>query len=374
MEENTNSSNLSSNGDNYNCAYFHESQNEENNIERIDCGLDLSGSAVDSVDTTLSEIASVQSDDNSDSIVSSQAEVQEDVDSISSAESNEESDSSDEEQMHFTNENERAEYVRTAIEEWAREPGKLSKKKLDNLLSKLHPVFPNLPLSYKTLLQTPGINLIPVDSGKLWYKGIAFNLDSMDLQEYLAHFQEIVIDINIDGLPLHKSSPVRFWPILGRLVKTKNEPFIIALFKGRVDPNVKDFLEPFVREVGHLVRNGYINNDNIYKFSIRHYILDAPARAKVKCCVEHGGYYACEKCEVVGEWIDNRMTYVELDATLRTDESFRDQKQPYHHKSCSPLLDIQALLVSQFRLDGLHLIDLGVFKRFLLALRKWNGP
>jgi len=57
---------------------------------------------------------------------------------------------------------------------------------------------------------------------------------------------------------------------------------------------------------------------------------------------------------------------------LRTDELFRNQEQPYHHQGRSPLLNIEALLVSQFRLDGLHLIDLGVFKRFLLGLRKWT--
>jgi len=208
----------------------------------------------------------------------------------------------------FANKNETAQYVKIAIEEWAREPGKLSKRKLDDLLAKLHPVFPNLPLSYKTLLQTPGINLIPVNGGKLWYyKGITFNLNCMDLQKYLARFHEIVTDINIVGLLLHKSSPVRFWPILGRLVKTKNEPFIIALFKRRVDPSIEDFIQSFVREVDHLLRDGYTSNNIVYKFSIRHYILDFPARAKVKCCIEHGGYCACEKYEVVGEWIDNRM-------------------------------------------------------------------
>lgn len=108
-----------------------------------------------------------------------------------------------------------------------------------------------------------------------------------------------------------------------KLVRIKNEPFIIILFKGRVDPSVRDFLKSFVKEVDHLLRNGYTNNDIAYKFSIRHYILDAPARAKIKCCIEHRGYCACEKCEVVGEWIDHCMTYVELDETLRTDESFR---------------------------------------------------
>jgi len=58
--------------------------------------------------------------------------------------------------------------------------------------------------------------------------------------------------------------------------------------------------QPFVREIDHLLRDDYTNDDIVYKFFIRHYILDAPTRTKVNCCIEHEGYCACEKCEVVG--------------------------------------------------------------------------
>jgi len=96
-------------------------------------------------------------------VLSSQAkEAQKDIDSISSTES-----SSDKEQMLFANENERAQYVKIAIEKWTREPDNLSKRKLDDLLAKLHPAFSNLLLSYRTLLQTSRINLIPINGGKL---------------------------------------------------------------------------------------------------------------------------------------------------------------------------------------------------------------
>jgi len=108
------------------------------------------------------EIASTYSDDNSSILLSQTEEAQKDIDSISSIES-----LSEEEQVLFANKNEIAQYVKIVIEEWAREPSKLSKRKLNDLLAKLHPAFPNLPLSYKTLLQTPGINLIPVNGGKL---------------------------------------------------------------------------------------------------------------------------------------------------------------------------------------------------------------
>ncbi|XP_011862393.1 PREDICTED: uncharacterized protein LOC105558986, partial [Vollenhovia emeryi] len=285
------------------------------------------------------------------------------------------SDIDEEQPLQFANDNERGQYVVRILREWVREGGIISMRKLDSLLAKFHRAFPNVPLSYKTLLQTPNqIYINEVNGGELWYKGIASNLDLMNLDEYLENYSEIFIDINIDGLPLFKSTSERFWPILGQLVTSKSEPFIIAIFKGNRDPDMNDLFNEFVREMVDLHRNGYVRNGVTYKLSIRHYILDAPARAKVKACIEHGGYCACEKCEVVGEYIDNRMTYMELDETLRTDQSFLNQEQPYHHTGRSPLEVIEAGLVSQFRLDSLHLVYLGVFKRLILAWKKWNGP
>lgn len=285
------------------------------------------------------------------------------------------SDMDEEEHLQFANENERDQYIVRCLRDWVHEEGIMSMRKLDSLLSKLHRAFPTVPLSYKTLLQTPKrININEINGGELWYKGIEFNLDLMNLDEYLQNYNEILMDINIDGLPLFKSNAQRFWPILGKLVKSKNEPFVIAIFKGNQDPNMNDLLNEFVREMTVLQRNGYVRNGVSYRLSIRHYIFDAPARSKVKCCIEHGGYCACEKCEVVGEYVDNRMTYIELDANLRTDLSFLNQEQPLHHSGRSLLEIIGAGLVSQFRLDSLHLVYLGVFKRLILAWKKWNGP
>jgi len=92
-----------------------------------------------------------------------------------------------------------------------------------------------------------------------------------------------------------------------------------------------------------------------------------PSRAKIKCCRDHAGYCACEKCEIIGEYIDNRITFVELNELLRTDESYNNQEQLYHHTGHSPLEEIGTGLVSQFRLDGMHLIFLSVVKRLLLT-------
>lgn len=122
-----------------------------------------------------------------------------------------------------------------------------------------------------------------------------------------------------------------------------------------------------------LLREGYSVNDVVCPFHVRHYILDAPARAFVKCCVRHNTYCSCEKCCVHGEYIANRMTYADIDAGLRTDESYRNQTQPNHHEGRSPLEFVGTRMVTQFRLDPFHLVYLGVFKRLLSVWTIWNG-
>lgn len=212
-------------------------------------------------------------------------------------------------------------------------------QKLDDLLARLKPVFPNLPTSYKTLLNTPRhIKILPCGSGEMWYKGIRTNLDFIDLSEYVIEKGKIILNINMDGMPVSKSSSKKFWPILGHLEGTKSEPFIIAIYYGKHDPDtIDDFLIQFIAEIDELQNNGYNFNNINYEFEILNYILDAPARSLIKCCIGHNGYYACEKCEIKGEWHNERMTYTDLNQPLRTDASFKAQNQPHHHKGYSPL-------------------------------------
>lgn len=72
-------------------------------------------------------------------------------------------------------------------------------------------------------------------------------------------------------------------------------------------------LQEFVQEYNDLKQNGINLNGRMCHFSV-HYICDAKARAKIKCIVEHGGRNAFEKCEVEGEWINDRMTFCNLGA------------------------------------------------------------
>lgn len=265
-------------------------------------------------------------------------------------------------------------FVCHAIRQWALGAGVLSMRKLDSLLARLHRLFPNLPLSYKTLLNTPiNVPLIDVAGGKLWYKGIRTNLNLLNLEEFLIANNSIKLDVNMDGIHLFKKSDKKFWPILARLVGSKNKPFVIAIYFGDRDPDAAEYLRDFVAEVHDLQTNGFNFNGRLLEFNIRHYICDAPARAFIKCTVEHGGRFACEKCTVEGEWIENRMTYCDLNAPLRTDHSFENRDQEEHHRGDSPLEATDWGPVSQFRLDPMHLVFLGVYRRVLKIWRLWNG-
>ncbi|KAK3920002.1 Glutathione-dependent formaldehyde-activating enzyme, partial [Frankliniella fusca] len=247
------------------------------------------------------------------------------------------------------------------------------------LLNLLHPLHPDhIPLSYKTLLETPlDVEITKLDGECLmWYKGIRTYLKSLDLREYLQIYNNrIQIDFNMDGLPLFKRSQKMFYPILGKIVGTDNQPLVIAIFFGGRDPTSEELLSEFDVELRDLQSNGYNSRGAVCEFKSRHFICNAPARAKVKAIVEHGGYCACEKCLVEGEWISNRMTYCIINAAPRTDVSFLNQEQPEHHRGVSVLLQVEDWgPVSQFRLDTLHLVYLGAYKRLLLTWKTWNGP
>lgn len=297
---------------------------------------------------------------------------------IMSSETNTDDDSENENiDEVFDNDEQKERYITLSLYEWALSGGILSMSKIDELLAWLRPVFPNLPKSYKTLLGTAdNINIINFrNGGQFWYKGIKDNLDGFILEEYLQRKEKIEIDINTDGLPLFRSSKKKFWPILGHLVGTKNEPFVIAIYFGTSDPSdIEEFLQDFVNEAKNLIDNGYVRNQRTYDFFIRHYILDAPARELIKCCIGHNAYASCEKCTVWGERSDNRQTYVDLDAPLRTNESFKNQTQSHHHKGVSPLLRLNTQMISQFRLESMHLVYEGVFKRLLEVWMRWIGP
>ncbi|CAN7985170.1 unnamed protein product [Ixodes hexagonus] len=106
--------------------------------------------------------------------------------------------------------------------------------------------------------------------------------------------QELVIQVNVDGLPLFNSSSMGFWPILCRLANCGDgAPFIVSLFcdKGK-PPNLSRFLGPFLRRIEDLMTNGLFYKGSCVSVRLAAVICDASARSFVRRVKGHAGIMA----------------------------------------------------------------------------------
>lgn len=91
----------------------------------------------------------------------------------------------------------------------------------------------------------------------------------------------LLLSINIDELPLFKSSSSSLYPILGSIPCSK-EIFVIGCYHGYHKPkNFNDFLKDFVNEVIDLITTGYNCQGKTYNIKIHKLICDVPAKATV---------------------------------------------------------------------------------------------
>jgi len=180
--------------------------------------------------------------------------------------------------------------------------------------------------------------------------------------------QHLMQQLNIDGLQLFKSSGYQFWPILASVVNAiDRHVFEVGLYGGYQKPgDVTEFLHDLVFEAEQLQRDGIMLGGVNCSVSIHSIVCDAPARSYVKCIKSHNSYSGCERCTVVGKWITGRVTFPAVDKPLRTDESFKAMNDEDHHTGTSPLASLNIGLVTQFPLDEMHLVYLGVMRRLIM--------
>ena len=181
------------------------------------------------------------------------------------------------------------------------------------------------------------------------------------------------ISLNIDCLPLFKSSNKTLWPVLCGIMNV--EPVVIvpvALTYGSSKPADLLFLQDTVDDLNHLLEHGLNVDGKVIPVSLRCIVCDAPARALVKGTKLYSGYFGCDKCAQKGEWI-GRIVYPETrNLDLRTDLSFRSQSNVAHHHNDSPFCDLPIDIVSQFPIDYMHQLCLGVMRKLLLIWTKEN--
>lgn len=155
------------------------------------------------------------------------------------------------------------------------------------------------------------------------------------------------------------------------------KPMVICIWSGEGKPSeLNDFLEPFVSELKDLLIHGVSINGYQLTVFVHCFVCDSPARAFIKATVNFNHRFGCQKCTLPGTYYSSmsRMSFERIPYTqtepeqqLRTDHQFRNRLQAQHHRGYSILEELPIDMIIDFiTSDSLHLLDLGVIKRYLL--------
>lgn len=242
---------------------------------------------------------------------------------------------------------------------------------LNGLIALIRNKYPFLPKDSRSVLKTPrSVSTIPLENGNMIYIGIKNALKKKIESGISFPGNHILLQWNVDGIPIFKSSSLEFWPILGKCSNvTDKHPFCIAIFCGKGKPApLNVYLHEFVLEQQDLVQNGLVLNSQQYTVGTELFTCDAPARAFLKMITGHTSTYACERCKIKSVFIDKKHFFpIGKRYEKRKDSDFYlPLSNENHIKDKSPLLQLHIGLISQFALDPMHLIYLGVMRRLLL--------
>ncbi|XP_063370451.1 uncharacterized protein LOC134658734 [Cydia amplana] len=271
--------------------------------------------------------------------------------------------------------------IRSDIRDWAVKYN-ISHIALNNLLNIMHNVMPHkMPLDARTLLKTNKVEICitEIGTGHYWHNGLLTQLQKT-LQNHEVP-NKITLNLNIDGLPIYKSSNHQLWPILCNITEIKYiSPIVVGIYEGKSKPSdLNLYLKPFVNEMKQ-IENGFTITTltgelKTIEVSIRAFICDSPARAFIKGVSNFNSKHGCLKCTVVGDYshLSHTVIFPQIDCPKRNDDDFRNKKYGLHHKVDSPLIELKIDMIENFPVgDSLHLIDLGVMKRLLMGWRDGN--
>ncbi|KAL7375069.1 hypothetical protein ABVT39_011411 [Epinephelus coioides] len=116
------------------------------------------------------------------------------------------------------------------------------------------------------------------------------------------------LQLDIDGLPLFKSSSVQFWPNLGMLQCVKR-PVLIALFCGVSKPtSLPEYLRALVNELKQL-KDGFLIGAKTFFVKVSSVVRDAPARSYIKAIKSHTGYSGYDKCIQSGLYMNHPLLH-----------------------------------------------------------------
>lgn len=263
------------------------------------------------------------------------------------------------------------------LAQWSVE-NNVSQVALNSLLKllKCHECFKHFPCDSRTVLCTPkSYDVKSVLPGKYVHFGIGKQVSK--LLESNCNFvgENVELAVNVDGLPISKSSNSTFWPILGSVVPL-NSVFMIGLYHGYEKPsNPNEYLQDFVEEVKQLAVSGINVNDKILKFCLKSIICDAPAKSFILGIKGHAGFDSCTKCKIKGTYSNRRVCFPDLISEKRTHEEFRNRTHQDYQIKYTILTEMPNFdFVSNVPYDYMHLVCLGVTRKLLQAWVKGDLP
>lgn len=200
-----------------------------------------------------------------------------------------------------------------------------------------------------------------IESGLYSYIGIKEHLSNYVSRRNMCDLHEVSVSmkVNIDGLPLYRSSSAAIWPII---ISFENDlqPYPVALHFGKGKPSLDSYLSPFIDEVVEL-QNGIQVNDILVKISKVIFVCDAPARAHLQCIFGHTAKKGCSHCDAEGRYITDRIVFPSCTGNPREDGRYYRQEENNQIR-LSPLTRIVGLK-SSFPIDELHCVCLGVVRK-----------
>jgi hypothetical protein len=167
---------------------------------------------------------------------------------------------------------------------------------------------------------------------------------------------------------------VHSYPILVNIFGTKKIVVagIYLCEYGKVKmPPVDEFLTMFINDLNLIKENGLTMNGTLMPVKIMAFCCDAPARSDLKNIWNHNSYYSCERCVQKGKRVGGHVSMPKANSSLRTDGTFNLKTNEAHHLSNdeTAMEKLGIGMVTQFSLDYMHCVLLGVTKKLL---KRWK--
>ena len=217
----------------------------------------------------------------------------------------------------------------------------------------------------KKCLKSTNYETLDMSSGKFAYLGLINNVKHI-LENKLMNPIPSILDlkINIDGLPLFRSSRINLWPILVQVTGFL-QPLPVAVFCGFGKPELLPFITRLKEELLEIRKDGINFEEHVINLGKVLFIADTPARCFIQCISGHNSYHGCGWCRQIGTYNrdHHRMTFCLIKDEKRSDNLYK-LFQESNQLSLSPLADIVPLY-SNFPPDYMHIVCLGVVRKLL---------